>query len=60
LRCARRYNCSVDLGSTKCIAAGFFRRLKLERQIASTDRTIDDLVCELYGITDEEWKISEE
>ncbi len=31
----------------------------LEREIAATDREIDDLVYELYGITDEERKIIE-
>ena len=32
----------------------------LERQIAATDRQIDELVYELYGLTDEETKIVEE
>jgi hypothetical protein len=32
---------------------------RLEREIASTDREIDELVYELYGITDEERKIIE-
>jgi type I restriction-modification system DNA methylase subunit len=32
---------------------------RLEREIASTDREIDDLVYELYAITDEERKIVE-
>ncbi len=31
----------------------------LEREIASTDREIDELVYELYGVTDEERKIIE-
>jgi hypothetical protein len=31
----------------------------LEREIASTDRQIDELVYELYGITQEERKIIE-
>jgi hypothetical protein len=31
----------------------------LERDIASTDREIDELVYVLYGITDEEQKIIE-
>jgi hypothetical protein len=31
----------------------------LERGIAATDREIDELVYELYGITDEERKIIE-
>ena len=33
--------------------------LQLDREIASTDREIDELVYELYGITDEERKIIE-
>jgi hypothetical protein len=32
---------------------------RLEREITSTDAEIDNLVCELYGITDEERKIIE-
>ena len=31
----------------------------LERQIAATDRQIDNLVYELYGLTEEEIKIVE-
>jgi Eco57I restriction-modification methylase/TaqI-like C-terminal specificity domain len=33
---------------------------RLEREIATTDAKIDSLVCELYGVTDEERKIIEE
>jgi hypothetical protein len=32
---------------------------RLEREIASTDREIDELIYELYGITEEERKIME-
>ena len=32
----------------------------LQRQIDATDREIDELVYELYGLTDEEIKIVEE
>jgi len=32
---------------------------RLEREIAATDAEIDDLVYELYGITDDERKIIE-
>lgn len=32
----------------------------MQRQIAHTDREIDDLVYKLYGITEEERKIIEE
>ncbi|HUV86831.1 MAG TPA: hypothetical protein VMX79_06935 [bacterium] len=33
---------------------------RLQRAIAATDKKIDALVCELYGLTDEEIKIVEE
>jgi len=32
---------------------------RLEREITTTDREIDELVYELYGITDDERKIIE-
>jgi hypothetical protein len=32
---------------------------RADREIASTDREIDELVYELYGITDEERRIIE-
>jgi hypothetical protein len=32
----------------------------LERQVAATDREIDQLVYELYGLTDQEIRIVEE
>ena len=32
---------------------------RIDREIASTDREIDELVYEVYGITDEERKIIE-
>ena len=35
-------------------------RKKIEREIAITDEKIDDIVYELYGITDEERRIMEE
>lgn len=35
-------------------------KLKLQRQIAATDRQIDKLVYQLYGLTEEEIKIVEE
>ena len=34
-------------------------RVRLERQIAATDEQIDQLVYELYGLTDEEIQIVE-
>ena len=33
---------------------------RLEREIAATDREIDELVYDLYGITDEERRVVEE
>lgn len=36
------------------------KRQALERQIAATDRQIDQLVYELYGLTDQEIRIVEE
>jgi hypothetical protein len=41
------------------IAGGDAGATELGREIAATDREIDDLVYELYGITDEERKIIE-
>jgi hypothetical protein len=35
-------------------------RTALERQIEATDGQIDRLVCELYGLTEEEIEIVEE
>jgi hypothetical protein len=35
-------------------------RTVLERDIAATDRRIDELVYELYGLTDKEIRIVEE
>jgi hypothetical protein len=34
-------------------------RIRLEREIQATDRHIDRLVYELYGLTDEEIRIAE-
>ncbi len=31
----------------------------IQRQIAATDRQIDELVCELYGLTEDEIRIVE-
>jgi hypothetical protein len=36
------------------------KREQIEREIAATDRQIDQLVYHLYGLTDEEIKIVEE
>jgi hypothetical protein len=35
-------------------------REKIEREIAVTDEKIDDIVYELYGVTEEERRIIEE
>ena len=36
------------------------RKLRLQREIEATDRQIDQLVYELYGLTEEEIKIVED
>jgi hypothetical protein len=36
------------------------RKPRLQREIDATDRQIDQLVYELYGLADEEIKIAEE
>ncbi len=36
------------------------RREQIEREIAATDRQIDQLVYQLYGLTDDEIRIVEE
>jgi len=36
------------------------KRVVIERDIAATDRRIDELVYELYGLTDKEIRIVEE
>ena len=36
------------------------KKTMLEREIESTDKAIDQLVYELYGLTDEEIRIVEE
>ena len=45
----------TDLDAAKAPA----QRTVIQRQIESTDRQIDQLVYELYGLTDEEIKIVE-
>ena len=35
-------------------------KIHLQRQIKSLDKNIDKLICQLYGLTDEEFKIVEE
>ena len=35
----------------------FFEKTRIQRQIDATDRQIDKLVYELYGLTEEEIKI---
>ena len=45
-----------ELGSTK----NPNDKTRFQREIAATDRRIDQLVYELYGLTDEEIEIVEE
>ena len=54
----RKARCSGDVSSPKPPGERS-SPLQLERAIAATDREIDELVYELYGITDEERKIIE-
>ncbi|OGP59675.1 MAG: hypothetical protein A2V67_02665, partial [Deltaproteobacteria bacterium RBG_13_61_14] len=49
----------LDLHKRKAAAKVPAEREAIERQIAATDREIDGLVYELYGLTDEEIKIVE-
>ena len=37
-----------------------FEKTKIQRQIETTDRKIDELVYQLYGLTDDEIKLVEE
>jgi len=58
----RRYIWSAKLPLSILIDFEDFAAAKtvLQRQIDATDRQIDNLVYELYGLTDEEIKIVEE
>jgi type I restriction-modification system DNA methylase subunit len=47
----------LDLHKKKAPLPPCAEREKIEREIAVTDEKIDDIVCGLYGITDEERKI---
>ena len=47
----------LDLNKQLPEAALPYDRERLRRQIEATDRQIDDLVYELYGLTDEEIKL---
>ena len=49
----------VEHSSTRQQVVEHSSTLQLDREIASTDAEIDELVYELYGITDEERKIVE-
>jgi hypothetical protein len=48
----------LDLNKKIQIARGS-RKNQIQRQIEKTDKEIDDLVYELYGITEEERKVIE-
>jgi hypothetical protein len=54
----RKARCSGDVSSPKS-PGEHSSPLQLEREIAATDGEIDELVYELYGITEEERKIIE-
>jgi hypothetical protein len=53
-------NAMLQLHESVAAAKTPNEKAALERQIAATDRQIDQLVYELYGLTDEEIKIVEE
>lgn len=50
-------NCFRNYSPRNCPAV---EKTVIERQIAATDRQIDRLVYELYGLTDEEIAVVEE
>jgi hypothetical protein len=50
----------LDLHTQLATANGEHERTMLQRQIEATDRQIDALVYELYGLTEEEIRIVEE
>jgi type II restriction/modification system DNA methylase subunit YeeA len=49
----------LDLHKTLPLAKTNQEKTVIQRQIDSTDRRIDELVYELYGLTEEEIKIVE-
>jgi predicted nucleic acid-binding Zn-ribbon protein len=49
----------LDLNKQLSAAKGEHERTLLQRQIEATDRQIDALVYELYGLTEEEIRIVE-
>ena len=49
----------LDLHKRVATAKTNHERTLLERQISATDREIDQMVYELYGLTEEEIKIVE-
>ncbi len=50
----------LDLHKQLAASKGEHERTLLQRQIEATDRQIDGLVYELYGLNEEEIKIVEE
>ena len=50
----------LELNKKKTALPPSSKREKIEREIKITDEKIDELVYELYGITEEERKIIEE
>ncbi len=50
----------LELNKKKCTFPPSSKREKIDREIQITDEKIDELVYELYGITEEERKIIEE
>jgi hypothetical protein len=57
---SRRHPAQEDAGATIAGKLAPSELGRLEREIVATDAEIDELVYELYGITDEDRKIVEE
>jgi hypothetical protein len=60
IRLVKLVDSSLDLHKKLSTAKVPAEKTKIQRQIDGTDRKIDKLVYELYGLTDEEIKIVEE
>ncbi len=50
-------NCSVEMAGKPRAANTVHEKTMLQRQITATDHQIDQLVYDLYGLTEEEIKV---